>query len=46
MGGLSRGMGKNREAAEEGAKEVWYCEECGCGYGRCCELGRVIGWVQ
>ena len=35
-----------REVTPEGAKDVWYCEECGCGYERCCDRGRIIGWVQ
>jgi len=35
-----------REVTPEGAKDVWYCEQCGCGYERCCGLGRVIGWVH
>ena len=34
------------EEVPEGAKIVWYCTECGCGYEQCCPMGKRIGWVQ
>lgn len=39
-------MAKDGEITPEGAKTVFYCEECGCGYEQCCPMGRPIGWVE
>ena len=39
-------MMKKGEEVPDGAKIVWYCTECGCGYEKCCPMGKEIGWVQ